>query len=98
MIKTGIACFSSSSFLQLIRSKGGKYLEAPVSGSKKPAHDGQLVILTAGDEDLYNRAIPAFQAMGKIHYYLGTKMCMQCLTCSLDDTDTRLHALLVYPW
>lgn len=36
--------------LQAITSKGGSFLEAPVSGSKKPAEDGQLVILAAGDK------------------------------------------------
>ena len=36
--------------LQAIISRGGKFLEAPVSGSKKPAEDGQLVILAAGDK------------------------------------------------
>ncbi|XP_065179246.1 cytokine-like nuclear factor N-PAC [Sycon ciliatum] len=54
-----------------IHEKGGQFLEAPVSGSKKPAQTGQLVILTAGDQDLFDRATPAFRAMGKSHYYLG---------------------------
>lgn len=31
-------------------SRGGSFLEAPVSGSKKPAEDGQLVILAAGEK------------------------------------------------
>ena len=35
---------------QAITSKGGHFLEAPVSGSKKPAEDGQLVILAAGEK------------------------------------------------
>jgi 3-hydroxyisobutyrate dehydrogenase-like beta-hydroxyacid dehydrogenase len=36
--------------LQAIKQKGGAFVEAPVSGSKKPAEDGQLVILAAGDK------------------------------------------------
>src|SRR6266567_163176 len=32
-----------------ISAKGGKFLEAPVSGSKKPAEDGTLIILAAGE-------------------------------------------------
>ncbi|KAI9075922.1 hypothetical protein K1719_042123 [Acacia pycnantha] len=32
-------------------SREGRFLEAPVSGSKKPAEDGQLLILAAGDKD-----------------------------------------------
>jgi len=42
-----------------------------VSGSKKPAIDGQLIILAAGDESLYNDALPCFQKMGKKSFYLG---------------------------
>lgn len=41
--------FYSNAF-QAITSKGGLFLEGPVSGSKKPAEDGQLVILAAGDK------------------------------------------------
>jgi 3-hydroxyisobutyrate dehydrogenase-like beta-hydroxyacid dehydrogenase len=31
-----------------VRGKGALYLEAPVSGSKGPAEQGQLIFLTAG--------------------------------------------------
>ena len=54
-----------------IVEKGGRYLEAPVSGSKKPAEDGALVFLCAGDNSLYDEAIPAFELMGKKSFYLG---------------------------
>lgn len=37
-------------YLQAITSKGGHFLEAPVSGSKQPAETGQLVILSAGEK------------------------------------------------
>lgn len=37
-------------YVQAIASKGGHFLEAPVSGSKQPAETGQLVILAAGDK------------------------------------------------
>jgi 3-hydroxyisobutyrate dehydrogenase len=30
---------------------GGRYVEAPVSGSRKPAEDGELVAMLAGDDD-----------------------------------------------
>jgi hypothetical protein len=40
--------------LQAVKQKGGAFLEAPVSGSKKPAEDGQLVILAAGDKVVYS--------------------------------------------
>jgi len=33
-----------------IRAAGGRYVEAPVSGSRGPAEDGRLVVMLAGDE------------------------------------------------
>ena len=33
-----------------VTERGGRFLEAPVSGSKGPAASGQLIFLTAGDE------------------------------------------------
>ncbi|MBJ6726975.1 NAD(P)-dependent oxidoreductase [Geomesophilobacter sediminis] len=54
-----------------ILQKGGKFLEAPVSGSKKPAEDGTLVILAAGDRSLYDAAMPGLEKMGKKILFLG---------------------------
>ena len=54
-----------------VTSKGGAFLEAPVSGSKQPAEAAQLVILAAGDKGLYDEAIPPFNAMGKKSFFLG---------------------------
>ncbi|KAF6156298.1 hypothetical protein GIB67_010107 [Kingdonia uniflora] len=62
---------TSSKISEAIAEKGGQFLEAPVSGSKKPAEDGQLVILAAGEKVLYEKAIPAFGVMGKKSFYLG---------------------------
>ncbi|CAI9107218.1 OLC1v1006526C1 [Oldenlandia corymbosa var. corymbosa] len=62
---------TSSKISEAITSKGGQFLEAPVSGSKKPAEDGQLVILAAGEKLLYEAAIPAFDVMGKKSFFLG---------------------------
>ena len=54
-----------------ITSKGGRFLEAPVSGSRKPAEEGSLVILAAGDRSLHDDALPAFEKIGKKIFYLG---------------------------
>ncbi len=54
-----------------VRAAGARYLEAPVSGSKKPAEDGTLVILAAGDRDLYDAAGEALDALGKLRVFLG---------------------------
>ncbi|KAM0928879.1 hypothetical protein ACQ4PT_001940 [Festuca glaucescens] len=54
-----------------ITSTGASFLEAPVSSSKKPAEDGLLIFLTAGDESLYKRVAPLLDVMGKSRFYLG---------------------------
>ncbi|KAJ4730304.1 Glyoxylate/succinic semialdehyde reductase [Melia azedarach] len=62
---------TSTKISQAITSKGGHFLEAPVSGSKQPAETGQLVILSAGEKALYDEAIPALNVIGKKAFFLG---------------------------
>jgi len=62
---------TSKTIAHLITQAGGRFLEAPVSGTKKPAEDGTLIILAAGDQSLYDDAKPAFDMMGKMSPYLG---------------------------
>ena len=62
---TVVACASA------INEKGGRYLEAPVSGSKVPAEEGTLLIMCAGEKGLFEEAKVCFDAMGKKSYYLG---------------------------
>jgi 3-hydroxyisobutyrate dehydrogenase-like beta-hydroxyacid dehydrogenase len=54
-----------------VRECGGRFLDAPVSGTKKPAEDGALVFLASGDRSLFDEAAPALEAMGKKSFYLG---------------------------
>eukprot|EP00898_Chlorokybus_atmophyticus_P001328 jgi/Chlat1/2196/Chrsp17S08749 len=54
-----------------VAAAGGRYLEAPVSGSKKPAEDGALIFLTAGDQSLHQDCLRCFDVMGKACFYLG---------------------------
>jgi 3-hydroxyisobutyrate dehydrogenase-like beta-hydroxyacid dehydrogenase len=54
-----------------VTARGGRFLEAPVSGSKKPAEDGTLVILAAGDKGLFDEALPLLEKMGKKSLFLG---------------------------
>uniref|UniRef100_A0A1J3FYA7 Glyoxylate/succinic semialdehyde reductase 1 n=1 Tax=Noccaea caerulescens TaxID=107243 RepID=A0A1J3FYA7_NOCCA len=56
---------------EAITGKGGRFVEGPVSGSKKPAEDGQLIILAAGDKALFEESIPAFDVLGKKSFFLG---------------------------
>lgn len=54
-----------------VRARGAHFLEAPVSGSKKPAEDGQLIFLAGGDREAFEFAKPFFSIMGKNSHYLG---------------------------
>uniref|UniRef100_A0A6I8NGM7 Cytokine-like nuclear factor N-PAC n=1 Tax=Ornithorhynchus anatinus TaxID=9258 RepID=A0A6I8NGM7_ORNAN len=56
---------------QVIVSRGGRFLEAPVSGNQQLSNDGLLVILAAGDRGLYEDCSSCFQAMGKTSFFLG---------------------------
>jgi 3-hydroxyisobutyrate dehydrogenase len=51
--------------------KGVRFLEAKVSGSVKPAEDGQLVIMAGGANEDYQKALPIFEALGKRSFYMG---------------------------
>lgn len=62
---------TSCDIAEAVAGAGGRFLEAPVSGTKKPAEDGTLIILAAGDHSLYQEAAPAFEKMGKLFPYLG---------------------------
>jgi 3-hydroxyisobutyrate dehydrogenase len=46
-----------------IRNAGGIYVEAPVSGSRKPAEAGQLVAMLAGDDAAIERVRPLLEPM-----------------------------------
>jgi 3-hydroxyisobutyrate dehydrogenase-like beta-hydroxyacid dehydrogenase len=48
-----------------------RYLEAPVLGSRKPAAEGTLVILTGGDESLAREMEPLLLRMGSRVIHLG---------------------------
>lgn len=52
-------------------TKGLQFLDAPVSGSVKPAQEGTLVIMVGGAEVAYETAKPLFAHLGKAALYLG---------------------------
>lgn len=53
----------SLSLAQDIDAVGGKYVEAPVSGSRKPAEAGQLIGMLAGAEDAIAQVQPILAAI-----------------------------------
>jgi 3-hydroxyisobutyrate dehydrogenase len=51
--------------------KGVRFLEAKVSGSVKPAEEGQLVIMAGGAIEDYQKALPIFETLGKHSSLMG---------------------------
>lgn len=56
-----------------VQNRGGRFLEAPVSGSKGPAETGNLIFLCAGDRGVFDHGATqtAFEYMGKKAFFLG---------------------------
>lgn len=48
-----------------------RFVDAPVSGSKKPAEEGNLVILAGGERSVVDEMEPLFLAMGKKVVFCG---------------------------
>jgi 3-hydroxyisobutyrate dehydrogenase len=51
--------------------KSVHFLEAKVSGSVKPAEEGQLVIMSGGAIEDHQKAQPVFEVLGKQNFHLG---------------------------
>lgn len=57
--------------LQAILSRGGRYLEAMIQGSKLNAEEGELICLAAGDKSLFADCETAFCSFANKSIYLG---------------------------
>lgn len=69
-----------------VRAKGGRFLDAPVSGGKTGAEAGTLSIMVGGDEADVGRAKAVFDVLGRSVVHCGpvgagqlTKLCNQIL-------------------
>ena len=60
-----VAPMYSQALSSRLEKLGIRYVEAPVFGSRKPAEEGTLVVLNAGDELLLGRLQSVFDAVGK---------------------------------
>lgn len=59
------------------KAAGLDALDAPVSGGDSGAKAGTLSIMVGGDEAVYNKALPVFEAMGTNIIYEGAAGCGQ---------------------
>ena len=53
------------------KERGVRFLDAPVSGSKGPAEQGQLLFFVGGDAKDVEAAKPLLECMGKTVYHVG---------------------------
>jgi 3-hydroxyisobutyrate dehydrogenase len=61
----------SAEIREQLEGMGIAYLCAPVSGNAKVAKAGKLLIVASGPKDLYERARPYLQAMGRREMWVG---------------------------
>ena len=63
---------ASRGIAERLRSERGTgFLDAPVTGSRPKAEDGTLTIMVGGDAADFERAQPAFDAMGELIVHVG---------------------------
>ena len=69
---------------ELLGKKGIQMLDAPVSGGEQGAIDGTLSIMVGGKEEIFQKALPVFEVLGKNIVHIGehgagqvTKACNQ---------------------
>lgn len=66
-----------------LEAKGVDFLDAPVSGGVAGAIAGTLSIMVGGEEAVFRRCLPLFQAMGKTISHLGpVGMGQACKACN----------------
>ena len=66
-----IAPAESRELHQAYAAKGVHFLDAPCTGSKPGAEGGTLTFMVGGDEEVFKKAKPFFDEMGKNFYYCG---------------------------
>ncbi|OWA33863.1 3-hydroxyisobutyrate dehydrogenase [Saccharibacillus sp. O16] len=66
-----IAPEEARAFAERIEAAGGRYVDAPVSGSVAPAQNGQLVILAGASKEALVSVQPFFDVLGKKTIHFG---------------------------
>ncbi len=59
--------------LSLAAQRGVAFVDAPVLGTRKPAEQGELMVLAAGPEALRERCAPVFDAVGREVRWVGVQ-------------------------
>ena len=62
---------SSLKFAERVRQKGGEFVDAPVTGSKVGAENGQLIFIVGSRPETFENLQPLFRVMGKSAVRVG---------------------------
>ncbi len=94
-----IAVDTAREAAELAAAAGAGFLDAPVSGGKEGADNGQLVFMVGGDKALFEQLKPAFDAMGKAASHMGpvgagqaTKAVNQIMVAGINQAVTEALA------
>lgn len=68
---TNIDTDTSKDIESALTSIGMNYLEAQIQGTKGQAEEGKLILLAAGDKELFDSCQTCFEAMGKNSFFVG---------------------------
>ncbi len=79
---------------------GAHMLDAPVSGSTIGANTGRLAVMVGGDEEIYERCKPLFDAMGDRPTYTGPigtgtvcKLAHNCMSYGIQTLAAECYSL-----
>ena len=82
-----------------LAASGAEFLDAPVSGGKEGADNGQLVFMVGGDGERFEGLRPVFDAMGKSATHMGavgagqaTKAVNQIMVAGINQAVTEALA------
>lgn len=62
---------TSRHLADICHNSRNEFLDAPVSGSVKPAQDGTLIIMAGGPAEVYQKVKPIFDIVGKLSLRVG---------------------------
>ncbi|CRL00964.1 CLUMA_CG014453, isoform A [Clunio marinus] len=68
---TTIDTSTSKDIESALNGIGISYLEAQIQGTKAQAQEGKLILLAAGDKDLFDNCQTCFEAMGRNSFFVG---------------------------
>src|SRR5690349_1766056 len=103
--RTVVACGTTSTEFSAglerdVVAAGGRYVEAPVSGSRVPAERGELVGLLAGADDAVEEVAPLLARTcttvvrcGRVPAALGTKLAVNLYLCTMVAGLAEAHHL-----